>query len=212
MDRIIVLIAGAALTVSAVSLYVTHRELGASQEAQAAAAKQVQYLREDREARIRREISAQEMIRAREHREEIACLAVNIYFEARGEPRKGQEAVALVTLNRVRSRRFPNNVCEVVHQARLDNHGVPVLHACQFSWHCDGFEREVTEKNVYTQIHALAEFVYVNHLLNPGAMEDHTRGSTHFHARRVAPHWSRHPNYIQVIVIGEHVFYKPARR
>lgn len=212
MDRIFVLIAGAALTVSAVSLYVTQREMTASQTVRVAAAEQTERFREMRVERARQEISQQERARAQAHREEIACLATNIYFEARGEPRKGQEAVALVTLNRVKSRRYPDNVCDVVHQARVDNYGDPVLHACQFSWYCDGFEREVTEVEVYTQIHALAEFVYINHLLNPGAMADHTRGSTHYHARRVSPHWSQHPNYLRVATIGEHVFYRPTYR
>jgi len=33
--------------------------------------------------------------------DEIECLARNIYFEARNQPIKGQEAVAHVTLNRL---------------------------------------------------------------------------------------------------------------
>ena len=39
---------------------------------------------------------------------EINCLAKNIYFEARDQLTKGQIAVALVTINRVRSKHFPN--------------------------------------------------------------------------------------------------------
>lgn len=212
MDRIIALFAGAVFALSAVLLYVTNQEIGVSQEVRAEAAEQPRRLQELRDVRARRSVEAQEMARAQEHREEIACLTTNIYFEARGEPRKGQEAVALVTLNRVTSHRYPDNVCDVVYQARLNNYGDPVLHACQFSWYCDGFEHEVTQEDIYLQIHALAEFVYVNHLLNPGAMEDHTRGSTHYHARRVTPHWSRHPNYLRVVTIGNHIFYKPTYR
>ena len=33
--------------------------------------------------------------------EEVACLAINIYHEARGESSEGKIAVAFVTLNRV---------------------------------------------------------------------------------------------------------------
>ena len=41
---------------------------------------------------------------------EVKCLAKNIYFEARDQKVKGQIAVALVTINRVNSKRFPNSI------------------------------------------------------------------------------------------------------
>ena len=44
------------------------------------------------------------------------CLASAVYFEARGEPLKGQLAVADVVLNRVRSPKYPDSICEVVEQ------------------------------------------------------------------------------------------------
>ena len=43
-------------------------------------------------------------------------LAKLVYAEARGEPYKGQVAVAAVVLNRVRSASFPNTVSGVVYQ------------------------------------------------------------------------------------------------
>ena len=52
----------------------------------------------------------------------VTCLATNIYFEARSEDRVGQYAVAEVTLNRVASPDYPDDVCEVVWQDK------------QFSW------------------------------------------------------------------------------
>jgi len=48
--------------------------------------------------------------------QEQDCLASAVYFEARGEPLKGQLAVADVVLNRVRSAKYPDTVCEVVEQ------------------------------------------------------------------------------------------------
>jgi hypothetical protein len=39
---------------------------------------------------------------------EINCLALNIYWEARSEPKKGQIAVAQVTVNRVNHPKYPN--------------------------------------------------------------------------------------------------------
>jgi spore germination cell wall hydrolase CwlJ-like protein len=44
------------------------------------------------------------------------CLASAVYFEARGEPLKGQLAVADVVLNRARSAKYPDTICEVVEQ------------------------------------------------------------------------------------------------
>ena len=44
------------------------------------------------------------------------CLASAVYFEARGEPIEGQLAVAEVVLNRTRSGRYPDTICEVVTQ------------------------------------------------------------------------------------------------
>ena len=58
------------------------------------------------------------------------CLADAIYFEARGEPVRGQIAVAQVVMNRVFSRYYPNSVCGVVYQNWNRR-------ACQFSFACD---------------------------------------------------------------------------
>src|SRR2546422_8150906 len=44
-------------------------------------------------------------------RQNLACLARNVYFEARGEPAAGQYAVAEVTMNRKAPPRFPPPGC-----------------------------------------------------------------------------------------------------
>jgi hypothetical protein len=46
----------------------------------------------------------------------IECLAGAIFYEAKGEPLSGQLAVADVILNRAKSGRFPEDVCQVVTQ------------------------------------------------------------------------------------------------
>ena len=58
--------------------------------------------------------------------DELKCLALNIYFEARGEPESGQLAVGHVVM-------FPGTVCGVIQQG-----GALRRHRCQFSWWCDG--------------------------------------------------------------------------
>jgi spore germination cell wall hydrolase CwlJ-like protein len=142
------------------------------------------------------------------YRREVECLARNMYFEARGEGVRGQQAVAFVTINRVRSNRFPNNVCEVVYQARTYSDGSLIPNKCQFSWVCDGTNTSRIDSRVYNIIRRDAEYIYVNYYLNDN-MADITNGSTHFHARRVRPHWSQHANYQRVDSIGDHIFYRP---
>ena len=43
-------------------------------------------------------------------KEELYCLATNIYFESRNQPQIGRVAVGQVTMNRVNSPRFPNRM------------------------------------------------------------------------------------------------------
>ena len=73
--------------------------------------------------------------------DEVKCLAQNIYWEARNQSIQGMYAVADVTLNRVKDKRWPSTVCEVVKQ-RKNERGKWI---CQFSWYCDG--KSDTPKN-----------------------------------------------------------------
>lgn len=47
---------------------------------------------------------------------ELECLALTIYFEARGEPDQGKLAVGHVVMNRAAHSLFPRKVCQVVQQ------------------------------------------------------------------------------------------------
>ncbi|MEY6431814.1 cell wall hydrolase [Thioalkalicoccus limnaeus] len=125
---------------------------------------------------------------------ELECLALNIYHEARSEPKTGQIAVAAVTLNRVQSTIFPDSVCAVVKQ------GGPRLHRCQFSWYCDGKSDEPTERRAWDKARDLA----YRSLL--GAFDDPTGGATHYHANYVDPHWAA--VYEPTVQLGRHHFYR----
>ena len=59
------------------------------------------------------------------------CLSEAVYFEARGEPVRGQIAVAQVVVNRAFSGYYPENVCGVVYQNSHRHY------ACQFTFACD---------------------------------------------------------------------------
>lgn len=119
------------------------------------------------------------------------CLATALYFEARGEPVKGQFAVAEVILNRVGDPRYPDSVCGVVNQT------------CQFSYTCDGVSDRIREPAAFVRAGKIAD------LMLRGAARALTDGATHFHARNVRPDWSRQlPRTAQ---IGDHYFYRPSR-
>ena len=138
-------------------------------------------------------------------KQEIACLAVNIYHEARGESKDGQIAVAFVTLNRVKSNSYPDTICGVVYQGynkpswRDETKMVPIRHRCQFSWYCDGKPDMVLDFEIYEEIILLAIDVMVNRY------EDNTEGSLFYHADYVEPHWAQH--MAKTVKIDNHIFY-----
>ena len=52
---------------------------------------------------------------------QVFCLAENVYFEARDQSQLGQYAVTHVVLNRVRSDKFPDDICSVIKQGKKQN-------------------------------------------------------------------------------------------
>ncbi|NBD29801.1 MAG: cell wall hydrolase [Alphaproteobacteria bacterium] len=124
--------------------------------------------------------------------EQELCLAEAIYFEARGESVRGQIAVAEVILNRARSARFPDTVCDVVYQGRHRRN------ACQFSYACDGAPERFDERDAYDRAQRLAA-----HLFDEGRA-GLARGAEFYHAVTVQPSWAEKLH--QVARIGEHVF------
>ncbi|SVB12061.1 uncharacterized protein METZ01_LOCUS164915, partial [marine metagenome] len=49
----------------------------------------------------------------------VECLALNMYYEARDQGSAGLLGVSSVVLNRVKDKRFPNTICEVVEQGPI---------------------------------------------------------------------------------------------
>lgn len=133
--------------------------------------------------------------------EDVSCLALNIYHEARNQPMVGQIAVALVTLNRVDDPRFPNTVCGVVTQGKHVG-GVPVKNKCHFSWYCDGKSDKALNIELYQGIVQLAKTIYRNR----DSIYDITNGSTHYHTDKVHPYWVETKE--RVVQIEDHIFYR----
>jgi len=122
------------------------------------------------------------------------CLTEAIYFEARGEPLRGQVAVAEVILNRVDSARYPDSVCGVVNQ------GTGRLYQCQFTYTCDGAAETIREPGAWARSGKIAR------LMLDGAPRVLTDGATHYHTDAVNPRWaSRLPH---TVTIGVHRFYR----
>ena len=119
----------------------------------------------------------------------LICLAMNVYHEARSEPTLGQAAVAEVTMNRVESDRYPDNVCDVVWQRK------------QFSWTHDGKSDKPKNAEAWAKAQRIALMV--------ASSRDVTfvdQRMTHYHANYASPYWAE--SYEKVAVVGAHIFYK----
>ena len=138
-------------------------------------------------------------------KEDLRCLALAIYFEARGESIDGQWAVGDVVLNRVHSKSYPDSVCGVVWQGAPRQGKPDRLFRCQFSFACDGLSDTPRNTTAWEQAMGIAR-----EMLHRGM-----RGSLHdnvlyYHAEYVSPAWAG--AMLQVAQIGKHVFYIDERR
>ena len=127
----------------------------------------------------------------------LTCLALNVYFEARGEPVAGQYAVAEVTMNRVASGRYPDTVCGVVNQKNWDP--IRKRYVSAFSW------TELTPMpepagEEWDRAWEIAEEVY--HRQDAPGLDN----ALLYHARHIKPSWAR--GRTPVARIGNHVFYR----
>jgi spore germination cell wall hydrolase CwlJ-like protein len=125
---------------------------------------------------------------------ERRCLALAIYFEARGEPVRGQVAVGQVIMNRVRSPLFPETICGVVYQGQMHP-------GCQFSFTCDGHTDAPRNDDQWALAQDIAKQITAGELWLP-----EVGYSTYYHANYVSPNWVGDMSKIDTI--GRHIFYK----
>ena len=114
----------------------------------------------------------------------ILCLALTVFFEARGEPDEGKYAVAEVVVNRAKERNL--TICEVVKEPG------------QFSWVKSWNGKVPRNKPGWEE-----SVIIANTTLDRGGT-NYTTGATYFHSKRVRPRWKA----VYAITIGNHVFYK----
>ena len=125
----------------------------------------------------------------------LLCMSLNLYFEARGEEVQGQIAVAEVTLNRVASPAFPNDICGVVLQENENG--------CAYSWWCDGLSDKMSEGNSMKRAKAIAELM----ILEGEYISVVGKEATHYHATTIdPPYWAKEME--ETARVGNHVFYK----
>ncbi|MBC8267610.1 MAG: cell wall hydrolase [Rhodospirillaceae bacterium] len=130
---------------------------------------------------------------------EVELLARTLYGEARGETVRGKEAVACVIVNRVRRARERGGywwgeslgqVCQKPWQFSCWNEGDPNLKKIL----------AVTPENRVFQ-----SCIRIARRAASGAIDDPTRGATHYHSKSVNPPWSRAK--APTAEIGNHLFY-----
>lgn len=135
--------------------------------------------------------------------EDVNCLALNIYFEARGEPTKGQHAVAEVVIWRFMHANYPDSICEVVRDGQYYhwNPDLPVRDRCQFSWWCDGKSDKAVDGTAFETALNISKQV----LQNP-AYDTVIEYALFYHADYVDPYWVDSVTFVDRI--GVHSFYR----
>ena len=133
-------------------------------------------------------------------RDQIKCMAHNIYYEAGGESYMGQIAVARVVMNRV-LHGFAENPCKVIYQttSKVNAETERATIHCQFSWVCHGKLQPDTTSQRYRTAEEIAEQVIHEDKWN----DEMPNNVLFFHNKSVNPSWP----YKTAMVIGNHVFY-----
>lgn len=140
----------------------------------------------------RLELTGPQLAKARQ------CLAEAIYFESRGEPKRGQIAVAQTIVNRVFSGYYPKSVCGTVYQ------NAHRYMACQFTFACDNVKDVIREPDMWVQANEIAA-----DMLDGKLWLESVGRATHYHAYWVHPSWVREMNKLDRI--GVHTFYRPRK-
>ena len=130
-------------------------------------------------------------------KQDLECLAKNIFFEAALEPTMGKYAVAQVTLNRLRTGHWGNSVCSVVHAPH------------QFSWTEDQRKRYSRPGQGQLRGDHWEQSLAVAQDVAEGRRVAGLTHALYYHADYVKPFW-RNPEE-HVYTVGRHIFYNQAR-
>ena len=124
---------------------------------------------------------------------DLYWMAMNIYHEAGNQPLIGKIAVGVVTLNRLKDKRYPKNIRDVVTEPQ------------QFSWYNTKQANTPPANNSrWKESYEVAKL-----LLTKAIGSDIIKlleGATHFHATNIKPDWAARKT--KVATIEGHVFYR----
>lgn len=125
------------------------------------------------------------------NKQDLFCMAKNIYHEAGSEPTLGKYAVAQVTINRMKSPKYKDTVCSVVFEPY------------QFSWANYHGRRWTTPRGEsWLEAKRIAHDVLENNKRIYGM-----GNALFYHATYVRPYWASRKD--KLIKIGLHIFYEP---
>lgn len=139
--------------------------------------------------------------------QEEDCLAKNIYFESWQEPKDGQIAVGLVTLNRLIEGQWKNSICDIVYQKGKTRIRGRIKTVAQFSWTTKSYSKhQPKNKHAYEQCLEIAKMLLANGSVYN--IPDITQGSTYYHAIYVHRLDSGWKELDKVMRIGLHIFFR----
>jgi spore germination cell wall hydrolase CwlJ-like protein len=130
-----------------------------------------------------------------EHR----CLSEALYYEARGEGRTGQQAVAEVVFHRMNAGNYGHSICAVVYEGSFRP-------GCQFSFTCDGALHHPREASAWKEAEELAAHILTGEV----RLRNATGGAINYHAAWMNPYWA--PTLKKTARIGNHIFYRSGGR
>ena len=120
-------------------------------------------------------------------------------------------AVAQVTLNRVKSERFPATICDVVYEGKHYYNSrlkafVPQRNRCQFSWYCDGKSDAINNEAKFNKIVEFSKY-FVHDYANKDHV-DMTDGALWYHASwmQKSPKWAYTRK--KIAQFDAHIFYR----
>jgi N-acetylmuramoyl-L-alanine amidase len=116
---------------------------------------------------------------------EIRCMSMNLYHEARGESNLGLGGVMTVVLNRVKSGKWANNVCDVIWQPY------------QFSWTI-GKDRKTFFGCTNTEDYARI-VLFILDAIKAGGYNSPTIAADHYKRFDVDASWAKSMNKVRKI-------------
>lgn len=115
------------------------------------------------------------------------CLALNVFMESRGEPKKAQYAVLEVVHNRSKDSNFPNDYCSVIKQQNA------------FSW----VKNHRSMKPPKFELESWKESIAVARDFQRNRT-NYTKGAKYFNPISLGV---RYKTSVKSVKIGKHVFY-----